>query len=188
MKTEDKIAYGIVGFALFIGFPLLMFSGVNRPRQQNPEPPHAAETAVVSSGIEQRELLKQPAPPKELAKVPSETKTPYQFVASKTETFGQRNTMELYAFSGTFDIAELRKFCSENKNKSPAKAFFYVVIFDNASNARFPSSPFTAEYGSEENVKRHIRAIYIYNKMNGFSELSYHADNIWDNKPARETI
>lgn len=96
--------------------------------------------------------------------------------------------MDLYAFDGEFDAADLKAFCKERKDKSPARVFYYVVIFDKASNARFPSTPFTAEYGDEEGALKHIRAIYCYNKLNGFSELRYHPLNVWEHIPMRERI
>jgi hypothetical protein len=118
----------------------------------------------------------------------AEKKWPYQFVESKTEPTGHRNVMDLYAFDGDFDPADLKAFCKERKAKSPAKVFYYVVIFDKASNAKFPSTPFTAEYGDEEGALKHIRAIYVYNKLNGFSELRYHPQNLWQHVPTRERI
>lgn len=118
----------------------------------------------------------------------SPTQAPFKLVESKTEATGLRNVMELYAFAGPFNAAELKKFCIDRKSKSTAKAFLYVVIFDEASNAKFPSTPFTAEYGTDDDLAKHIRAIYVYNKMNGFSELRYHDKNIWDNIPSREKL
>ncbi|KGF71854.1 hypothetical protein DO97_15065 [Neosynechococcus sphagnicola sy1] len=118
----------------------------------------------------------------------TEKKWPYQFLESKTEQTGHNNVMDLYAFSGKFDLDELKAFCLDRKQKSTAKVFYYVVIFDNAANASFPSSPFTAKFGLEENTAKHIRAIYEYNQLNGFSELEYHDKNIWENIPNREKI
>ena len=122
---------------------------------------------------------------------PAEKKWPYQFVESKTEQTRHRDVMDLYAFDGEFDPADLKAFCKERKDKSPAKVFYYVVIFDKAANAKFPSTPFTAQYdGDEEGAlkQKHIRAIYCYNKLNGFSELSYHPQNVWEHIPTREKI
>lgn len=113
---------------------------------------------------------------------------PYQFVATKTESGGYQNVMDLYAYSGEFDIANLKTFCKERKANSTARAFYYAVIFDNAANATFPSSPFTAEYGLEEQAAKHIRAIYVYNRANGHSELTYYADNKWESRPSTVRI
>ena len=118
----------------------------------------------------------------------AEKKWPYQLVESKTEQTEHRNVMDLYAFNGEFDPADLKAFCKERKDKSPAKVFYYVVIFDKAANAKFPNTPFTAEYGDDEGILKHIRAIYCYNKLNGFSELRYHSQNVWEHVPTREKI
>lgn len=61
-------------------------------------------------------------------------------------------------------------------------------MFDAFANAKFPSTPFTAEYGLEEDALKHIRALYVFNKVNGFSEVRYHDKNIWDNVPIREKL
>ena len=115
----------------------------------------------------------------------SQQPTPYKFLQTKSEQ-GGRDVMELYAFSGKFDPAALKAFCLDRKAKSTARAFYYAVVFDSAANAKFPTSPFTAEYGIQENTLKHIRAIYCYNRVNGFSEVRYHDANIWDHTPKHE--
>ena len=125
---------------------------------------------------------KEPIPPQ------AEKKWPYLFVETKTEQTAHRNVMDIYAFAGDIDAANLKAFCQERKEKSPAKVFYYVIIFDNASNAKFPSTPFTAGYGDEEGSLKHIRAIYCYNKLNGYSELRYHSQNVWEHIPTLEKI
>lgn len=125
---------------------------------------------------------KEPIPP------PAEKKWPYLFVETKTEQSGHRNVMDIYAFDGDIDPTDLKAFCQERKEKSPAKVFYYVVIFDKASNAKFPSTPFTAGYGDDEGAMKHIRAIYCYNKLNGFSEVRHHSQNIWEHISTLEKI
>lgn len=117
-----------------------------------------------------------------------EKQLPYKFVKSKTKATEHRNVMDLYAFGGDLDPNTLKEFCLEQKKKSTAKVFYYVVIFDAPQNAKFPDTPFTAEYGIDEESLKHIRAIYCYNRVNGFSELRHHNDNIWSNVPKREKI
>lgn len=146
------------------------------------EPIKNAQDPPPPSSTEPIKNAQDPPPPN------VEKKWPYQFVESKTEQTGHRNVMDLYAFSGDFDPTELKAFCRERKEKSPAKHFYYVVIFDKASNAKFPTTPFTAKYGTDDEVAKHIRAIYVYNQLNGFSELSYHAQNIHQHIPTREKI
>ena len=105
---------------------------------------------------------------------------PYQFVATKTEEIGLRNIMDLYAFDGNLDPAELKAFCQDRKQQSKAKAFYLVAIFDDKANAKFPSNRFTAEYGVDPDAGKHVRAVYCYNKLNGYSELRYYAKNSWE--------
>jgi hypothetical protein len=126
--------------------------------------------------------------PDQEEKVAADEQWPYEFVETKTEPDGHKNVMDLYAFSGEINAEVLRKFCLQLKKKSNAKAFYYVVIFDDKKNAKFPSTPFTAEYGMDEVALKHIRAIYCYNKLNGFSEVRYHSANVWDHVPKREKL
>jgi hypothetical protein len=110
---------------------------------------------------------------------------PYEFIGSKTDG---KNVMELYVYSEDFDAEKLKAFCQERKQQSPAKVFYYVVVFDKAASARFPSSPLTAEYGIDEDALRHIRAMYVFNRLNGFSELRRYARNAWESVATRESI
>jgi hypothetical protein len=119
---------------------------------------------------------------------PSGRTWPYEFVSSKADPKDSRNVMDLYAFSGNLDPAELREFCRERKRSVKGELFYYVVIFDAATNARYPSNPFTAEFGLDEGTTRYIRAIYTYNQKNGFSEVRFHPQNIWDHKVTTERI
>lgn len=108
---------------------------------------------------------------------------PYRFLKAKRE---DKHLMELYVRSGELDVDKLRALCREKKGSNGAEVFYFLVVFDSEDNARFPSTPFTAEYGLEEQALRHIKAIYVHNKKNGFSELRYHNNGIWDTKPTRE--
>jgi hypothetical protein len=112
-------------------------------------------------------------------------KSPYQFLRSKSEGPSGRDVMELFAFSGKFNQKALVEFCQRKKKDNKAKGFYYAVIFDNAANARFPSSPFTAQFGADEDSLKHIRAIYEFNRVNGFSELSYYDSNMWEGRATR---
>ncbi|MEQ8786229.1 MAG: SHD1 domain-containing protein [Pirellulaceae bacterium] len=118
----------------------------------------------------------------EVSDNPAAPQWPYQFVDSKTEQSGYRNVMDLYAYAGVLDLSILKAFCADRKRSSRAPAFYYVVVFDDPKHAKFPSSPFTAAYGLEEDALRHIRAMYAYNKLNGHSQLTYYAPNAWDGK------
>ena len=104
------------------------------------------------------------------------------------ETDGHRNVMDHFAYSGPFDVLSLKAFCKHQKQQNKAKVFYYVVIFDDPANATFPQTPFTAEYGIEEKALKHIRAVYVYNRVNGFSELRYYESNAWESTPVIEKI
>jgi len=84
--------------------------------------------------------------------------------------------------------SDLLEFCQSCRLQSNADMFYYAVIFDDSSNAGFPSDPFTAEFGLEESKLRHIRAIYVYNRVNGFSELRYYDTNAWEGRATRIRI
>ena len=111
-------------------------------------------------------------------------KSPYKFLRSKKER-DNRDVMELFAFSGKFNQQALVEFCRSKKNNNKANGFYYAVIFDNAENAKFPTSPFTAQFGGDDESMKHIRAIYEYNRVNGFSELTYYDSNMWSGKATR---
>jgi len=98
------------------------------------------------------------------------------------------NVMQLFAQSGPLPESDLREFCRDCKRTSNAGMFYYAVIFDDASNAAFPSDPFSAEFGLEESKLLHIRAIYVYNRINGFSELRYYDTNAWEGRATRIRI
>ena len=169
-KKKASGCLGCVGLLTLLGcggvIGLIAMASINGPRKDGR--PRETQPAVEPFAIEK--------------------KWPYQFVKSKTEQTAHKNAMDLYAFSGALDPADLKAFCRERKQLSPAKVFYYVVIFDNPGNAKFPSSPFTAEYGIEQDALKHIRAIYVYNKLNGFSELRYYDRNAWESKAKYEEI
>lgn len=119
----------------------------------------------------------------------ADQKWPYQFLKSKTEVKGTKGyTMDLYAYSGELDPATLKAFCQERKGASSTTGGYSVVIFDDAANAKFPTTPLAAEYDSDFEQLQHIRAIYTFLKVNGFSEVRYHPKNIYDQIPMRQKI
>lgn len=183
LKPASSEGYAGCG-CLVLLFVIILYAGMNSKNTNNP----------MQNDNPQPKNLPNPGNPKQGNQnqdLPSSTKNwPFQFINTKTERNGRHNVMDLYAFSGTFNLAELRAFCRERKSKSPANDFYYVVIFDLAANAIFPMSPFTAEFGleEEEEQKRHIRAIYLYNRQNGFSELRYYRSNAWDSAGTYEKI
>ncbi len=114
---------------------------------------------------------------------------PYQFVNSKIEKEGiNSNKMDLFAYSGELKLETLKQFCRAQKDTFDSGTFYYVVIFDDAKYAVFPNSPFSSEYGLEEISLKHIRAIYTYNKVNGYSQLKYYDKNMFQSPPKSESI
>ena len=108
-----------------------------------------------------------------------------RFVKSKRE---DRHVMDLYAAPGPLDLDELRSLCRKRKGERPADAFYFLVVFDAEANARFPTNPLTAEFGHDEGALRHIRAVYVYNRLNGFSELRHYDTNEWEGKVTLEKL
>lgn len=114
---------------------------------------------------------------------------PFTYVGQKGEHEAYQNTMELYALDGLpFDLETLRQFCKAKKTTATAAGFTFLVVFDQSANAAFPASPFTAMYGLEEDKMKHIIAVYTYNRMNGFSELTSYTPNMWEGKPITEKL
>ena len=191
MKKSEIIAIlcGIVCIAGLLGF-FIISSRIAKSKNEAKQ----AQVAQVQSEQRKAQRLQQVAEQEERqnqsesSAAAPENQLPYKFVKTKTEASEQRNVMDLYAFDGDLDPYTLKTFCLDQKEKSTANPFYYLVIFDKAENAKFPDTPFTAEYGIEEESLKHIRAIYCYNRLNGFSELRYHGDNIWDNVPKRDQI
>ena len=107
------------------------------------------------------------------------TNYPYEYVNSKTESKGYNyNIMYLYAYSGELNVDTLKMFIMDHMtDKMSDHDWSHMVIFDSKENAQFPTSPFTAMYGNEEEKEKHVRAYYTFNKNNGFSELTVYELN-----------
>lgn len=97
--------------------------------------------------------------------------------------------MDLYVYTGSSLILDtLKTLCKDNKQKFTIGKFYYLVVFDSAENAVFPKDPFTSEYGIEEIPQKHIRAIYTYNRVNGYSKLNYYNSNRWEGTAKSDDI
>lgn len=105
------------------------------------------------------------------------------FIQSKVQ---DENIMELYSVKGKFNLNELKSLCASSKKDG--YIFSYVVVFDTSENAAFPSQPLSAQYGAEKEKLIHIKAIYVYNSANGYSELTVYDSNAWDGKPTTVKI
>lgn len=109
----------------------------------------------------------------------------FKYIRSKREnkSEGKINNMHLYECGGNPDVLEVIDFCKKNKEDREGEFFFMLTFFDQGINAKFPDNPFTADYGLDEDVQRHIKAVYVYNQHNGYSKLSFYESNSWEGEP-----
>lgn len=113
----------------------------------------------------------------------------FEFINTKKENSGEfENRMDLYTVKKEFNTDSMKVFCQIKKDSIQNGTFYYIVIFDKKSNARFPKSPFSAQYGIEYNVMRHIKAIYEFNFQNKYSKLTVYEKNMYDSSPTEIDI
>ncbi|MFA5518826.1 MAG: hypothetical protein WDA74_06165 [Spirochaetota bacterium] len=102
---------------------------------------------------------------------------PYKFVDTKNKKLSiWTDTMDLYFCTEPIDTNQLKEFCKIKKDTFSTDGTYYLVIFDAKENAVFPKAPFGGMYGAaeDEEASKHIKAIYVFKKMNGFSELRFY--------------
>ena len=105
---------------------------------------------------------------------------PYRSVDTKKEqNSGDYNEMSLYACGDNPNVDTLKSFCSDKKSAISGGIFYIVVFFDKEENAVFPNNPFTAGF-VDEGPSKHIKAVYTYNRLNGYSKLDYYDKNPWE--------
>lgn len=120
---------------------------------------------------------------------PKKEEVHFELINSKTETEGTNaNRMDLYAPTKDLDKESLVKLCTEQKQNWREGTFYYLVVFDQSDNATFPNNPFTSLYGIDEEPQKHILALYEYNRINGFSQLTYYSSNMREGKAVTEAI
>lgn len=105
---------------------------------------------------------------------------PYQYIETKRE---ESNEMLLFAYNDSLHPATLQQFCKERKEGFKSGFFHFIVIFDKKENATFPKNPLTAMYGMDKDALMHIRAIYTFNKLNGYSKLTMYEKNAYESAP-----
>ncbi len=111
---------------------------------------------------------------------------PYTFINSKVEESG--NKMELFTYSDSLEILTLLAFCEKKKKSWFKPHYYFAVFFDDKDNAVFSEKPFTASYSLEDGKKKHIKAIYTYNRATGYSKLNHYARNAVDSDAIRISI
>ncbi|MES2962170.1 MAG: hypothetical protein V4694_07300 [Pseudomonadota bacterium] len=113
----------------------------------------------------------------------SEQVSPFTFLKVKSEKRGNNlNQMELYAVDKNTRSAALKDFCLQKKSefmKDGSRMFSFVIFFDNKVNAGFPNNPFTAGF-NEDVFSKHIKAMYSFNRLNGYSDLTVYEKNAWE--------
>ncbi|MCF3110913.1 hypothetical protein LL912_19160 [Niabella sp. CC-SYL272] len=112
-------------------------------------------------------------------------KSGFLYMDKKREPFtngrDNYNEMLLYAIGDTVSVEQLKQFCSNEKAKFTDGMFHIIVFFDKKENAVFPNNPVTALFIEQEQLQ-HIKAVYTYNRVNGYSKLSYYENNAWESK------
>ena len=142
--------YGVVALALGI-----------KPAPVAYDPPRPDVTAPIS---------KKPEPQPQAVVKPLPNR--YDYIDTKTQIGIDDAVIDIFSFSGEFDLKYLESFCRDRRSKPSVKGFYWIVIFDDASNAVFPTGIIHTEYLDEPDVRLHIRAIYCWNRVNKYSLLS----------------
>ena len=108
----------------------------------------------------------------------------FEYVDSKRERVDSHyNKMDLYTWSEDFVKEDLLRLCKMEKKKFKSGMFYHLVVFNNSSQAVFPENPFTAMFGLQYEVMKHIKAYYVFNRINGFSKLRIYEDNMFESLP-----
>jgi len=89
--------------------------------------------------------------------------------------------MELYTGAREFDPNTLVNLCVERRNVP--QDWFFLVVFDSPEHAKFPSNPFTADYGMDWDTMRHIIAHYTYRRSNSYNTLNIYPTNSYESSP-----
>lgn len=124
---------------------------------------------------------KKPTP--ELTNVgQSKINYPFKYIDTRKEMWkdgSNYNEMLLFTCGNKPSLDTLQLFCSSKKKDFRDGVFHIVVFFDKKENAKFTTNPVTALY-IDEKPSKHIKAIYTYNKVNGYSKLDYYEKNSWE--------
>ena len=113
---------------------------------------------------------------------PAQINFPFEYIDSKKEIRNNDNSyneMILYACGSKPNIDTLKMFCAIKKKEFTDGVFHIIVFFDKKNNAAFPNNPVTAFY-TDEKPSKNIKAIYTFNRVNGYSKLDYYDKNYWE--------
>mgnify|MGYP000891188284 CR=1 FL=1 len=89
---------------------------------------------------------------------------------------GEYNKMTIFYVDSSITSNELVVFCKSNKDEYSSSYLNILVFFKSKSAARFPDNPLSALF-VEENDLIMIKAIYTFNRFNGYSKLDYYNNN-----------
>ena len=95
--------------------------------------------------------------------------------------------MLLYTCGDKPNLDTLKLFCAEKKTEFTDGIFHIVVFFDKKENATFPNNPVTALY-IEDKPMKHIKAVYTFNKANGYSQLDFYEKNSFESPASQNPI
>lgn len=115
---------------------------------------------------------------------------PFSYVDTRKEdrkNDNSYNEMLLYTCGDKPSLDTLKLFCTEKKNEFKDGVFHIIVFFDKKQNATFPNNPVTALY-IEDKPMKHIKAIYTFNKANGYSQLDFYEKNSFESSASQNQI
>jgi hypothetical protein len=121
---------------------------------------------------------------------PNAIEYPFAYIDTKKEVRkndNNYNEMLLYACGEKPSHDTLQMFCLEKKKEFTDGVFHIIAFFDKQVNSKFPTNPITGGY-MDEIPARHIKAIYTYNRVNGYSKLDYYEKNSWEGTPVTTEI
>jgi hypothetical protein len=115
---------------------------------------------------------------------------PFSYVDTRKEdrkNDNSYNEMLLYTCGDKPSLDTLKLFCTEKKNEFKDGVFHIIIFFDKKQNATFPNNPVTALY-IEDKPMKHIKAIYTFNKANGYSQLDFYEKNSFESSASQNQI
>ena len=117
--------------------------------------------------------------------------TPFISIDQKTED-GDRVEFATYEnVNGYPDWNKLKAFCLAKKDTWDGR-FYALIVIDDKKYAIYPSGFASALYNvmddKEVAIMKHVKAVYSYNAVNGFSELTTYETNMFEGKSYNEKI
>ncbi len=108
-----------------------------------------------------------------------------KYIETKKDWSSLESQLSLYYANGDINTLSLAELCLAIQKLATEKKPYLFAIFDRKESANFPTNPFSAMYDGDDEIQRHIRALYYFDSRNGYSELRYHDENIFEHMPCR---